>query len=335
MSTILVRAADSALALDEVRRRLGDEALILSTRAADGQVEVLAMRDATVRPRGTGFAAALAAVNPPAPAPAAPRAPVAALQGREPVLDPDPAAAVGGWPGLSPGFLAALAAELDGGPQGFLARLGARLLPEGDPPRPARIVVAGPRGAGKSLLAARIAAQALLDGQAPRLVQPRLTAVLAEDRLRGWARMMRLPLDRPALADLLADGAADPESPLIVDLSDLPAAGPDTLSRLLRAGDAVVVALPTGLHPGIVAREVARWRNVPPGVQAGVCLTRADIWAPAPEELSAIAAAGLRLQGVTTGPGLTGALVRPDAAHLAAWARGWIADAAPALSLSA
>jgi flagellar biosynthesis GTPase FlhF len=42
MTTITIRAADSAEALEEVMRRLGPDALILSTRQSRGMVEMVA-----------------------------------------------------------------------------------------------------------------------------------------------------------------------------------------------------------------------------------------------------------------------------------------------------
>ena len=45
MSTIVVRASDTALAMDEVERRLGPDAFILSTKTNKGQVEIRATTD--------------------------------------------------------------------------------------------------------------------------------------------------------------------------------------------------------------------------------------------------------------------------------------------------
>ena len=46
MAEIKVRAADSSLAMDEVQKRLGDDALIISTTKKDGQIEIIATDDA-------------------------------------------------------------------------------------------------------------------------------------------------------------------------------------------------------------------------------------------------------------------------------------------------
>ena len=45
MPTVTVLAPDSALAMDEVIRQLGDNAYILATNARDGQVEILATNE--------------------------------------------------------------------------------------------------------------------------------------------------------------------------------------------------------------------------------------------------------------------------------------------------
>ena len=45
MAEIKVRAADSSLAMDEVQKRLGDDALIISTSKKDGQIEIIATND--------------------------------------------------------------------------------------------------------------------------------------------------------------------------------------------------------------------------------------------------------------------------------------------------
>ena len=42
MAEITVRAIDSALAMEEVQKRLGDDALIISTKRIDGQIEITA-----------------------------------------------------------------------------------------------------------------------------------------------------------------------------------------------------------------------------------------------------------------------------------------------------
>lgn len=45
MAEVTVRAIDSALAMEEIQKRLGDEALIISTKRVDGQIEITATDD--------------------------------------------------------------------------------------------------------------------------------------------------------------------------------------------------------------------------------------------------------------------------------------------------
>ena len=54
MAEITVRAIDSALAMEEIQKRLGDEALIISTRRVDGQIEITATDDELTASRRKG-----------------------------------------------------------------------------------------------------------------------------------------------------------------------------------------------------------------------------------------------------------------------------------------
>ena len=50
MAEITVRAIDSALAMEEVQKRLGDDALIISTQRIDGQIEITATDEEFIKP---------------------------------------------------------------------------------------------------------------------------------------------------------------------------------------------------------------------------------------------------------------------------------------------
>ena len=50
MAEITVRAIDSALAMEEVQKRLGDDALIISTKRIDGQIEITATDEEVIKP---------------------------------------------------------------------------------------------------------------------------------------------------------------------------------------------------------------------------------------------------------------------------------------------
>ena len=49
MAEITVRAIDSALAMEEIQKRLGDNALIISTQRIDGQIEITATDEEIVK----------------------------------------------------------------------------------------------------------------------------------------------------------------------------------------------------------------------------------------------------------------------------------------------
>ena len=306
MSTIVVRAPDSAQAMEEVLRRLGADAFILSTTQVNGQVEIRATSEAAPRrPVVTAFADAL----------------------RAKVEAPGPAARLH------------LHLPSEGGMDlGALEeRLREEFLP--DPsvtdavsnPAP-RLILVGPAGAGKSMLAARLAAaiMRLGRGRRPRLIQPLQGAHLAEDRLRGWARLMGLQVERPQLDDLIRSPdwlPDDEEFPQIVDLSDLPAITPDQVAELAAPqGSQVMLVLPVGLNARRIAAVVRPWAWLGPQL----CLTRLDEADPTPEELAAMVDLGLPLALMAGGTGLLDALHRPTITDLRHWAEGWWRDAAPA-----
>ena len=287
MTPISVRAATTQKAMEDLLHRFGPEALILSTRHVDGEVEVLAL------PPGADPVSA--------PAPAAENAPAStdfALALHRETLrrqSTDP--------------MVALARRL------FLSETLAD-----DPVT--RLLVVGPPGAGKSMLAARIAAQLMLADQTlrPHLVAPTPGALLVEDRLRGWARLMGLTPDRPSVASALHLTDPTPQAPQIVDLSDIPDDAPALVARLIETdGAELVLCLPAGLHPARIAGLCRDWQAFAPTVT----LTGLDLWWPERAELDAIADAGLKLTRTAAGTGLINALSRPGAPDLNRWASGW------------
>ncbi|NBO20970.1 MAG: hypothetical protein EBU97_03290, partial [Rhodobacteraceae bacterium] len=145
---------------------------------------------------------------------------------------------------------------------------------------------------------------------------PRLT----EDRLRGWARLMGLPVEYPDLAQMRYLPAPDSDRPEILDLSDLPDAAGDLAAHLgCDPATEVILALPTGLHPAHLSRIATGYGPLQPAV----CLTRLDLWEPEPDELAVLADCGLRITRLAQGPGLLDALRQPDFSDLSRWAAGW------------
>lgn len=289
MTAITVRAENTHKAMEELLRRLGPDALILSTRHVDGGVELVAL------PPGGDSVPPAAVTATDAPAPDGTTFERAFHRESVRAASTDP--------------LAALARRL--------------LLPEGLADDPVtRIIVAGPPGAGKSLLAARIAAQLMLADPAirPCLIAPVPATSLVEDRLRGWARLMGLSPDRPPVAAAMHLPEPSPHRPQIIDLSDCPDDAPMLTARLIETqGAELVLCLPAGLHPARTATLCRDWQAFAPTVT----LTGLDLWWPERAELDAIAGAGLKLTRVAAGTGLIRSLARPAIPDLHRWANGW------------
>ncbi len=346
MSTIVVRASDTALAMEEVKRRLGEEAYILSTKQKNGQVEIRATTEAPKpKPRpapqfaapqakgrsfGEVFAEKTAATRPPLPdgLRMARRDVIDDVtQPSHPTMRPDVDAPNGGYPGLAPAFVADLWSELGQAPgdeTGFFGNLCAAILPGKSVTTASRIILVGPSGAGKTSVAARLAALIMTEraGVYPLLVAPRAGRLLSPDFLAGASRLMGLTVDRPLLSDL-AKGRAIPapglHAPQIMDLPDLPVAAVEALVEE-HDDTQVILCLPSGLHPGMITRHASRWAALSPMV----CLTKTDEWAPTPEELAAISASGLQMGLMGIGASLLDTLIRPTRADLRSIAEGWL-----------
>lgn len=322
MTVITARGNDSSEAMDEVIRRLGVNAYILSTTVRNGMVEIKAAseleetsgsksapREASIKietrsgesmtERAQRFSDLLEA-----------RSDWAEPVVLRPVVPPRRTP----WSQVSP--MSRHAALVD--------RLEAQLL--SPDPLPIgqllpRTIIVGPPGGGKSLLAVRLAAAALLANRSlqPRLIAPRVANLLSDDRLRGWSRLIGLTPERPLVGDLLqADEGSVPEPlrPQIFDLSDVSQAAPDLVAALIRTMKSeVVLALPVGLSPRRTLREVSRWSALSPRI----CLTFCDLSGPDRTQMTALVEAGVRLSRAAGGTGVIDTLLVPLRADLARW----------------
>ncbi|WP_145107053.1 hypothetical protein [Cereibacter sediminicola] len=329
MGILTVRAPDSQQAMEEVLRRLGPEAYILSTSHRDGLVEIRAARD-------------LPAAPPPVPRPVRKDDPDAGEAGdfRRLILSGPSAGAPREAPPLRteprvqtfaemledrqrqqarPALVAERAwvpppPATDAADDGLEA-LARQLLPSRPAALPPRLAIAGPAGAGKTMLALRFAALMMEErpGAEPVILAPRIGSEPADARLRHWTRLLALPLERPPLDGI---GQAllprpDPWRPEILDLSGSPGMTPEALAE---TGAKLVLALPADLSP----RALRHWARAPAG--SLICLTRTDLWQPGRAELAALAASSLRLGWESGGTGVVDALWRVDADRLGQWA---------------
>jgi hypothetical protein len=314
MTVIIARGADSSEAMDEVIRRLGVNAYILSTSYKDGQVEIKASAElpgkaapaAKTVPEAEGYAERAQRFSDLLEA----RSDWAPVAQPQPVVPPRRTP----WARISPS--ARHGALVD--------RLEIELLAPDPLPlgilRP-RTVIVGPPGAGKSLLAARLAAAAILANRAmaPRIIAPRMANLLSEDRLRGWSRLLGILPEHPLIGDLLQNGEDyEPVAtvPQIIDMSDVPDVTPELAAALAAPMPTeIIIALPAGLSARRTSALVRGWAGLSPRI----CLTFCDQAGPETAQMQALVEGGLRLSRAAQGTGLIDTLLVPERGDLARW----------------
>ena len=195
-------AATLAEAMDQIRRELGDDATIVATDSDGGNVRVVAAVDGR-EPE---------AIEPARGAPRPVEWPtVAAAKRPSASREPLPAAApkVNGAPALSRALMhhrvpdTMIATLVDGAPPGpsptaALALRLTALLRFGnlaDRSETSPILLAGPPGAGKTLVAAKLAAQAALKGRPIRVITTDTDSAGALEQLAAFVRPLRIDLE--------------------------------------------------------------------------------------------------------------------------------------------
>ena len=278
----LFHAPTMAEAMAAVRAELGDDALILNTRRAQGGVEIAAALEPEPEP------------EPPDPA----RLAAFAWHGIPAALRPD----------LAHGDLArALAKTLP---------FGALALDTHDRP----VMLTGPPGAGKTLTAVRLATRLVMAGVHPLVISADGKRAGAAEQLGAFTKLLGVPLlvaSQPvSLARALArrrDGA-----PVLIDTAGADPFAPDqaeALKHLADAADAhVALVLPAGLDPAEAAEIAAAHEAA--GARS-LIVTRLDLARRLGSVLAA-AAARLTLTEAGIGSGAADGLIPLTQSWLAA-----------------
>ncbi|WP_428377479.1 hypothetical protein [Lichenicoccus sp.] len=269
MRVRIFRGATLAAAMSQIRAELGPDALILSDRSRDGQVEVTAALETDEAPRlraralpppglhdlepfSPGIIRArqptngLPTVPPPGPVARRASTPAAAL------------AAALAWHGV-PASLAAILCE------GQLDTQCARVfrftqLPLGAHDAP--LLLAGPAGGGKTLTTARLATRLVLAGQRPLVITADGERAGAVEQLAAFTRLLGLTLVAAGAPKILARALErrDPGQPVLIDAPGLDPGDPqqaaDLRSLLEASGATLALVLPCGLDPG-EAQDIA------------------------------------------------------------------------------
>ena len=276
-------AATLSDAIAQLRRELGPEALILSSRRVAGGVELTAALDRPDEPP-----------RPSQPSPPPSHHPLAGLDAAYHAIPPALAACLGG-----PDLARCLAAAL---------RFGRLPIPAAAH-RP--LLLAGMPGAGKTLSVARLATRLVLGGVQPLVITADGRRAGGAEELAAYTRLLGLTLlaaSTPgALARAVAQATAD--TPVLIDtagINPFDAADTDDLAALIHAAAATpVLILTAGGHPEETAEQAAAFA----ALGAGHLLpTRLDIVRRLGGVLAA-AAAGLVLTEGGVGTGATDGLV--------------------------
>ena len=283
MRVRIFRGATLAAAMAQIRAELGPEALILSDRTRDGQVEVTAALETdeapVLRARTAPAANAHRAATPqpgslhsslhdlepfspgirarPAPAALPASQPLVAMARLASTQAPGLAAALA-WHGVSSGLANSLCEGTLDGQCARMFRFAQLPLGAHDAP----LLLAGPAGGGKTLTAARLATRLVLAGQRPLVITADGQRAGAVEQLAAFTRLLGLTLVAAATPKILARALERRElgQQVLIDAPGLDLGDPqqaaDLQSLLEASGATLVLVLPCGLDPG-EAQDIA------------------------------------------------------------------------------
>ncbi|MEY8881674.1 hypothetical protein [Donghicola sp. XS_ASV15] len=314
MPTTVVRAEDSAQAMDEIVARLGPDALILSTVKRNGMVEITATTD-PVPPKE-----AVALAKEPEAESKLASAEIVPLPKTEPVQvqtrkTPPPEEAKPGFARLFKSRMNPTPEEAGeqpapsstSGGEGIASLMRrAQIAPAATVLRARRLILVGRVGAGKSLLALQLAAE---QAQAGRDVQVSFVGASHADGayLMSKARLLGCPMDF-ASADVLksSPGANDLHIVVVSGRTSLP---DDVIDAIALQDDTVtVLAMPLGMRRKTVLTSASQWRALDPVV----ALTATPGDALDADDVSVLIDAGLPLTWISALKSVVGALTAAD-----------------------
>ncbi len=287
----LFRAPNLAAAMAQVRRELGPDALLLSSRRVGEGVEVSAAIEDDEGP---------APLDVPVPA-ARP-----AAHGR--TLADQLA-----WHGVE----RAMAARLTQGDLAATITAEVAFAPLEPSSKLRPLLLVGPPGAGKTLTVARLATRMVMAGCQPAVLTADGRRAAAAEQLAGVTRLLGLTLT-VCQPDTMARALTrvHPDAPVLIDTTGLDPFDPvdrDELAALAEAAKgSLALVLPAGLDPA-EARDIAEaFRD---GGARHLVATRLDTARRLGSVLSA-AATGLALAEAGIGPGVADGLVPFEPAYL-------------------
>lgn len=310
MPTTVVRAEDSAQAMDEVIARLGPDALILSTVKRNGMVEITATTD-PVPPKEAVEVAVKPAVE--TPAVSAQIVPLPQVENAKAPVEASGDVPKTGFAKLFKSRMNPLPDEPSRGASvepnvANIAALMRRLqiAPAATVLRARRLVLVGRVGAGKSLLALQIAAE---QAQAGRDVQVSYVGASHADGayLMSKSRLLGCPMDF-ASADLLKVSPTDCDLHIVV-VSGRSALPEDVIDAMASQDDTVtVLTLPLGMRRKAVLTSASQWRALDPVV----ALTTNPGEELDPDDITGLVDAGLPLTWISAMKSVIGALTAAD-----------------------